>query len=317
MKPAKTYSALLLLAAALAGRAAAQNYPPIPPPQQSQQQAPYYGDQPAYGQRPPSYGPEQLDDLVGRVALYPDPLLVQVLTAATYSYQLPDASGWARAHAYLNPDQMVRAIREDGLPWDPSVISLIPFPAVLNMMAGDMAWTQQLDNAVLANRAAVMDAVQRQRALAWNYGYLRSNSQIRVVQNPGYIEILPAESGVIYAPYYDPYIVYRRPRPGFAAGAAISFGPRISIGLFAPWGWGGVAFGWREHSIIVNSRPWERTWVNRDAYRHEYIAPRPETPAPRMERHELREYRAPAGRGEERRPAERKENRNDRKDDRR
>ncbi len=304
MKRAASF--ILTFTAALAANPlSAQNYPQQPPP--------YYGQQQSYPQQAPAYGTQQLDDLVGRIALYPDPLLAQVLTASTYSYQILDAAGWARAHAYLAPDQMVRAIREDGLPWDPSVIGLIPFPSVLNMLAGDMNWTQQLESAVLASRSAVMDAVQAQRSLALGYGYLRSNSQIRVVANPGYIEILPVEPGVIYAPYYDPYVVFRRPRPGLVVGGAISFGPRISIGVFAPWGWGGAAFGWREHAIIVNSRPWERNWENREAYRHQYEAVRPRAEAPRVERHELREYR-----GEERRRDDRREDRRDeRRDERR
>jgi hypothetical protein len=320
MTRSKQLVQILMAAVAIAGPVAAQNYPPPPPysqqsPNYPQQQAPYYGQRQSYPQQAPSYAPQHLDELVGRIALFPDPLLAQVLTASTYSYQILDAAGWARAHAYLSADQMVRAIREDRLPWDPSVVGLIPFPSVLNMLAGDMIWTQQLESAVLASRSNVMDAVQRQRSLAMEYGYLRSNQQIRVVPNPGYIEILPAEAGIIYAPYYDPYVVYRRPRPGFAVTGVIGFGPRIAVGGFAPWGWGGVAFGWREHTIIVNNRPWERTWENREAYRHEYSAGRPAVAAPRVERHELREYRGEERRGEERRGDERR--RDDRRDERR
>ena len=120
-----------------------QNYPPQQP-QYGQQPAPYYGQQPAYGAQPPSYPVEQLDNLVGRIALYPDPLLAQILTASTFSNVIPDAAGWARGHSNLNGDQLAGAIREDGLPWDPSVVALLPFPTVLDMMSGDMGWTQQL-----------------------------------------------------------------------------------------------------------------------------------------------------------------------------
>jgi hypothetical protein len=201
----------------------------------------------------------------------------------------------------MTPDAVARAIQDDGLPWDPSVVALLPFPTVLDMMAGNMGWTQELGNAVLANRAAVMDAVQHQRELARNYGYLRSNSQIRVVQSgPGDIEILPVEPGYVYVPYYNPYVVYSRPRPGFYVGGAITFGPRIVVGSFAPWGWGRSSLGWREHRIIVNNRPWERTWVNRRAYVHPYQAPRPQVMDRRVERHELREYRRPQHNGADR-----------------
>ena len=113
----------------------------------------------------------------------------------------------------------------------------------------------------------------------------------------------PVNPLAIYLPYYDPNIVFFRPRAGFFVGGAITFGPGIFVNAFVPWGWGGISFGWRAHSIIVNNRPWERTWVNRGTYVHPYAAPaRPRlaNPAPRVERHELREYR-PAPRAEERR----------------
>jgi hypothetical protein len=269
---------------------------------------PNYGAQPNYGPQP-TYDPQDLDQLVAPYALYPDPLLAQILTASTFSYQIPDADGWARAHAYLTGDALAHAIGEDNLPWDPSVIALLPTPSVLDIMAGDMARTQELGNAVLADRGSVMDAIQDERQKAYNYGYLRSNPQYRVVTpGPGDIEILPMNPSVIYVPYYDPNVVYFRPRPGFYVAGAITFGPSVFIGSFVPWGWGGVSFGWRTHTIVVNNRPWERTWVNRDRYVHPYPAPaRPpgQVAAPRMERHELHEYR-PAGPPQgARQPAER------------
>jgi hypothetical protein len=311
---------ILLVVGALAAPVFAQNYPPPPPqypqqpqqqpqqqpyPQQPQQQQPYYGQDQQYPpppqyapQQPPQFAPQQLDGLVGRIALYPDPLLAQILTASTFSNQITDAAGWSRAHSYLPPDQMARAIKEDQLPWDPSVIGLLPFPQVLDMMSGDMGWTQQLGNAVLANRAAVMDAIQHQRSISMNYGYLRSNPQERVVASgPGDIEILPTDPGYIYVPSYDPYIVYGRPRPGFFIGGAITFGPRIGIGLFAPWGWGGISFGWRNHAIIVNNRPWERNWGNRASYVHPYIAPRYNGNGHYVEHHEMHDYPERHGRG--------------------
>jgi hypothetical protein len=253
---------------------------------------------------PPAFDSQQLEQMVASIALYPDPLLAQILTASTFSDQIPDADGWARSHSYLTGDALARAINEDNLPWDPSVIALLPFPAVLDRMAGDMAWTEDIGNAVLSDRTAVMDAVQDQRQRAYNYGYLRSGPQYRVVTpGPGDIEIIPVNPLAIYVPYYDPNVVFFRPHAGFFVGGAITFGPGIFVNAFVPWGWGGINFGWRAHSIIINNRPWERTWVNRGTYVHPYAAPaRPRlaNPAPRMERHELREYR-PAPRVEEHR----------------
>jgi hypothetical protein len=234
--------------------------------------------------------PQQLDQLVQRIALYPDGLLAQVLTAATFSNEIPDAATWAQQHSYIHGDQLARAIQDDQLPWDPSVIALLPFPQVLDMMARDMGWTQQLGNAVLAQRPDVMDAVQRMRQRAYDYGYLRSgpNEQVQMV-GPGDIEILPPAPGVYYVPYYDPYVVFARPRPGFFIGGAIHFGPSIAIGAaFAPWGWGGVGFGWRTHTILIDRQPWARTWVNRQAYVHPYAVPYRRPVAPRIERHEVR-----------------------------
>src|SRR5581483_10695982 len=82
---------------------------------------------------PPAYPPAQLDDLVSRIALYPDPLLSQVLAAATYPGEIQEAARWANQHAYLHGDPLARAIQEDQLPWDPSVQSLLAFPSVLDM----------------------------------------------------------------------------------------------------------------------------------------------------------------------------------------
>jgi hypothetical protein len=130
---------------------------------------------------PPSFDPQQLEQMVASIALYPDPLLAQILTASTFSNEIPDADGWARAHSYLTGDALARAINEDNLPWDPSVVALLPFPGVLDRMAGDMAWTEDIGNAVLADRAAVMDAVQDERQRAYGYGYLRPGPQYRVV----------------------------------------------------------------------------------------------------------------------------------------
>src|SRR6185437_11366045 len=112
----------------------------------------------ALAQAPPAFSPAQLDNMVDRIALYPDPLLAQVLAAATFPDQIPDAARWADEHHYLRGDDLARSISEDRLPWDPSVQALLPFPSVLGMMASDMNWTSELGNALLAQRPDVMDA---------------------------------------------------------------------------------------------------------------------------------------------------------------
>ena len=221
-------------------------------------------------QGPPSYPPAELDKLVTRVALYPDPLLAQILAAATYPDQIPDAAKWADEHHYLRGDDLARAITEDHLPWDPSVQALLPFPSVLEMMASDMNWTSELGNAFLAQQQDVMDAVQRMRRKARDYGYLRSNGQVVVASGP-YITILPVNPAFICVPVYDPAIVFFPPRPGFFVGGAIGFGFGITIGFaFRPWGWGVSHFAWDRHELYVGDARWGRTWANRNTYVHPY-----------------------------------------------
>ena len=233
---------------------------------------------PAFAQGPPILPPPQLDQLVTRIALYPDSLLDQVLAAATYSNDIPAAAQWADEHHYLQGQQLAAAIQGDQLPWDPSVQALLPFPSVLDMMNSDMNWTTQLGNAFLAQQQDVMDAVQRQRAIAQRYGYLRTNGQVVVSGGP-YIAITPVNPAFVVVPYYDPAVVFFAPRPGFVVGGAIRFGFGVTIGgFFAPWGWGAARFDWGSHVVFVNNARWGRTWVNRTTYVHPY--PMIHRPAP-------------------------------------
>jgi Protein of unknown function (DUF3300) len=237
---------------------------------------------------PPSFPPGQLDQLVARVALYPDPLLAQIFAAATFPDQIPDAARWADQHHYLTGQALADAIQADQLPWDPSVQALLPFPSVLDMMASDMNWTTDLGNAFLAQQQDVMDAVQRERKQARDFGYLRSNGQIVVGGGP-YITIAPVNPAFMVVPYYDPAVVFYAPRPGFVVGGAIRFGFGVTLGgFFRPWGWGYDRFDWGGHRVFINNAPWGRTWVNRGSYVHPYQGVRRFAPAQRVpERHEL------------------------------
>ena len=235
----------------------------------------------------PYYSAPDLDRIVSRIALYPDPLLAQVLAASTYSDDIPEADAWADGHHYLTGDRLSEAIVADQLPWDPSVQALLPFPAVLDVMADDMVWTVALGNAVLGDRAAVMDAVQRMRRQAWTYGYLRSNAQVTVTSGP-FIEILPAGPDDIAVPLYEPRIVFAPPGRGFAVATAIRFNSPVRLGVeFAPWGWGATRFEWPNHTVIINRTPWGRTWANRQTYEHPFAVHRYAGSHP-VERHELR-----------------------------
>ena len=234
--------------------------------------------------------PPQLDQLVQRIALYPDPLLAQILTASTYWDQIPDAASWADQHSYLKGDALAAAIQADHLQWDPSVLGLLPFPSVLDMLAQDQAWTEQLGNAVLNQRPEVMDAVQRMRRLARQYGYLAPNGYVNVVDSGGYIEVLPLNPAVIYVPWYDPYVVFAPPRPGVVVTTAIRFGPAITIGAtFGTWGWWiGSGFVWPAHTILIDHRPWVRVWGNRFGYVHPYAPPWVRPVGPRVEVHRFK-----------------------------
>ncbi|HEX3585411.1 MAG TPA: DUF3300 domain-containing protein [Candidatus Angelobacter sp.] len=225
---------------------------------------------PATAQAQPNYAPEQLDRMVSRVALYPDPLLAQVLAAATFPNDIPDAAAWADEHHNLNGGQLAAAIEGDQLPWDPSVQALLPFPNVLHMMASDMPWTTDVGDAFLGQQQEVMYAVQRMRQRARDYGYLRSGPQIVVAGGP-YITIMPARPDYIVVPTYDPVVVYARPRPGFFVGAAIGFRFGVGVGVaFRPWGWGNNRIAWDRRVVFINNAPWQRTWVNRHEYHHPY-----------------------------------------------
>ena len=231
--------------------------------------------------------PERLDQLVQRIALYPDPLLAQVLTASTYSNEIPDAATWAQEHSNLNGDALAQAIQADNLPWDPSVLALLPFPSVLDMMAREPQWTGELGNAVLSQKPDVMDAVQRQRRAAHGYGYLASNQYDTVADNDGYIDIQPVNPDYYYVPVYNPGVVFYAPRPGFVIGGAIRFGPLVTIGpAFGVWGWHGAGFGWGAHTILIDHRPWGRTFYNRGVYVHPYAHPFVRPAGPRVEMHD-------------------------------
>jgi hypothetical protein len=283
-------AALFIASSVIAGSASALAQQPnqAPPPDQASDQA------------PPSFSPDQLDKLVSRIALYPDPLLAQVLAAATYSDQIPDAAKWADEHHYLTGDDLAKAITGDQLSYDPSVQALLPFPSVLDTMASDLDWTQSLGNAFLAQRQDVMDAVQRMRQKAKDFGYLKSNDQIAVNADGSYIDIEPVNPGFICVPAYDPLVVFWPPRPGFFVGGAIGFGFGINIGVaFRPWGWGFARFDWRGHGVFINNAPWGRTWANRRFYAHSYAGVHRYEPARRAEAHRL------IGRSEEERRAPR------------
>jgi hypothetical protein len=146
--------------------------------------------------------PEQLDDMVAAVALYPDPLLSQMLVASTYPLELVEASQFLQRNPGLTGPALTQAVQQQN--WDPSVQALVVFPDVIRLLMQDVTWTTNLGNAFLAQQADVMDAVQRMRRKAQDAGKLASTPQENVVtDNQGgqpIVEILPPDPNVIYVP---------------------------------------------------------------------------------------------------------------------
>jgi Protein of unknown function (DUF3300) len=229
----------------------AQNPPPsAPPPNGPPPNGPQAGAPP--GQLA---SPQQLDDLVAPIALYPDPLLAEILAASTYPMEIAEAQQWVQDHPKWKPSKLMDEAKKQK--WDPSVQGLVAFPDVLARLTQDMTWTTQLGNAFLAQQADVMKAVQRMREQAQAKGKLQSTPQATVgTQNQNgqqVITIQPANPEVWYVPNYNPVYIWGPPvwgyyPPLFYPGIGLGFGwfPGIDIGLYfggwGGWGWGG--WGW-------------------------------------------------------------------------
>jgi hypothetical protein len=231
---------------------------------------PLGADQEDQQQQPPKLSAAQLDEVVARVALYPDPLLAQVMAAATFVEQIPDADLWAARHKNLQGDALAQAMDNAHLGFDPGVQALIAFPSVLELMNNDLAWTQTLGDATLIQRGDIMAAVQRMRQRAYAAGTLRSTQQNTVLHTaPQVIEIQPP-SPVIYVPVYNPQVVYVfQPAPSAALAIGFAFAVALSPSYRASyWGYH-PGFGWSSRTvIIIYNGAWGRTWVNHRTYIH-------------------------------------------------
>jgi len=219
----------------------------------------------------PILPPSQLDQMLAPIALYPDPLVAQILMASTYPLEVVDASRWLKdpANAALSGDQLAAALQQQG--WDGSVKSLVPFPQVVEMMDYRLDWTQNLGNAFLAQQGDVMDSVQRLRHRAQSARHLSSGPQEVVSSQGQSIIIEPADPRMLYVPAYDPAIVYGYwPYPGQPpvffppwSGTVLVGGFAFGVGLsvLAPfWGWGGPDWGHR--NIHVDAARY--TTINHD-----------------------------------------------------
>lgn len=224
-------------------------------------------------QQSPTIPPDQLDSLVAPIALYPDPMLAQVLAASTYPLEVVQLQQWLEKNTNLKDKALADAVQKQ--PWDPSVQGLAAMPEVVKRLANDIQWTTDLGNAFLAQQNDVMEAVQRMRKKAEGSGNLKSNEQqkveTKVVESKQVIVIEQANPQVVYVPSYNPTVVYGAPPvypyppiyyppPGYyAAGMAISFGVGLAMGAAWGGGWGyGCGWGGNNNVTINNNNNFNR-----------------------------------------------------------
>jgi hypothetical protein len=235
----------------------------------------------------------QIEQLVAPIALYPDPLLTQVLMASTYPLEVVEAARWSQDNSTLSGQALQDAMQ--GQSWDPSVKALTAVPQTLQMMNAKLGWTQQLGDAFLAQQQDVLNAVQKLRAQAQAAGNLQSSPQQVVtteapaagaaVSGPQPIVIEPVNPDVYYVPVYNPAVAYGAwsypdyppfnwSPPGFVASNVVSFAAGVAVGSAI---WGGCNW-WNQHVIInvnrfnmfnhTNINIANNTWIHNPEHRH-------------------------------------------------
>ncbi|MDR3674801.1 MAG: DUF3300 domain-containing protein, partial [Acidobacteriota bacterium] len=223
--------------------------------------------------------PEQLQQLVAPIALYPDSLVAQILAASTFPEQVVQADRWVQEHQDLRGDALGQAV--DQQPWDPSVKALTAFPSVLGNMDKNLSWTSSLGDAYYNQQQDVMDAVQVMRQRAEKAGDLRTTPQQVVTTQDSTISVQPTNPEVVYVPAYDPWEAYGDPimawpgwypYPGiWYGGPYLSFGAGFGIGFFGGFGWGWPHWGFDWHNRYATfggGRYYSRsnTFYNRSSY---------------------------------------------------
>jgi len=220
--------------------------------------------------------PEQLQQLVAPIALYPDSLVAQILAASTFPEQVVEADRWLQANPDLKGEALGRAV--DQQPWDPSVKALAAFPSVLGNMDKNLSWASSLGDAYYNQQPDVMDAIQVMRRRAQGAGNLQTTPQQTVTTQDSTVVIQPANPDVVYVPAYDPWLVYGYPiaawpgwypYPGiWFGGPYLQFGLGFGIGWYGGfgWGWGHWGFDWHNRYAMYNHGRYysgSRTFYNR------------------------------------------------------
>ena len=213
-----------------------------------------------------AFSQAELDQMLAPIALYPDALLSQLLTASTYPRDVAEAASWSRVNSGVRGETAVRLVENE--PWDPSVIALVAFPQVLAMMDERRDWTERLGDAFIAQPNQVMDTVQELRARADAAGTLTSGEEI-VVQRQGRDYVIESPTPeVMYVPYYDPRVaygtwwwpeyqpIYWNPWPGYSwrhgyRGLGWGYGITLGSGFHLSY------FDWPRRYVRYSSyRPW-------------------------------------------------------------
>ena len=224
--------------------------------------------QPSGGTEGAPLSASELQSLVAPIALYPDSLVAQILTASTFPDEVAIANYWLGQNKSLTGSALMQAV--DKQSWDPSVKALTEFPSVLDNMATNLTWTSSLGEAYHNQQAEVMTAVQTLRAQAKAKGNLKSSSQITVVQqSPQVIVIQPTNPQVVYVPQYNPTVIYGYPYvvPGYVApvystgdvvaAGLLGFGAGIAVGAMMSggccgWGYSSWNCGWHGTAVVYH-----------------------------------------------------------------
>ena len=220
----------------------------------------------------PTLSADGLASLVAPIALYPDPLLIQVLAASTYPLEIVQLKQWLDENKKLNGIALAEALAKQN--WDPSVQALAAFPALVNKLANKIQWTTDLGNAFLAQESDLMDAVQALRATAQENGALKTNDKQKVeTESTGdgkqAITIEPAQRDVVYVPTYNTQVVYRDSSSsgysdysgysGSGSGYDYSYvGYALAAAYGSYWGY----YNWRDRYAQVNYKNYYNSRYN-------------------------------------------------------
>ena len=206
-----------------------------------------------------SFSKEQLEQMVAPMALYPDPLVSQMLMASTYPLEIVEAARWLKTNPGLKDKALEEGLKTQD--WDASVKSLCGFPDVIKQMDENLDWTQDLGDAFLAQKTELMDTLQRMRGKAYDAGQLKTTEQQVVTQQPDKIIVIqPADPEVIYVPTYSPTVVYGGWSYPSYYYPPMYYPPPYGYGAMAftvgmVWGaaiWGGCNWGWGHSDVDID-----------------------------------------------------------------